>query len=51
MAALGALETVYGAFGYAQLTNKPVSMSMIMGDTFFPAIKLPEAIYIADVVA
>jgi hypothetical protein len=50
MAALNSLRTVYGAFGYAQVTHKPVAMSMVLGDTFYPAIKLPDTVYIADVV-
>lgn len=51
MGALKSMEQVYGPFGYAQMTIKPVSLSMVMGDTFLPAAKLPEAFYLADVVA
>lgn len=50
-AALGSLNTVYGAFGYGQVSMKPVAVSTVMGDTFFPAVKLPDTVYIADVVA
>ena len=50
-AAMASLKTVYGAFGYSQVSMKPVSISMVMGDTFFPAIKLPNTIWIADVVS
>lgn len=49
MAAMNSLSTVYGAFGYAQVTARPVSVATVMGDTFFPAIKLPDTVYIADV--
>lgn len=51
MSALNSCEIVYGPYGYSQINHKPISMSNVMGDTFFPAIKIPEAVYIADVVA
>lgn len=51
MAALAACETVYGPYGYSHLSHKPVALSNVMGDNFFPAIKLPEAVYEADVVS
>lgn len=51
MAALAAVETVFGPYGYSQLNHKPISLSNVMGDTFLPAIKIPEAVYITDVVA
>lgn len=50
-AAMNSLKTVFGAFGYAQVTIKPVSLSMVLGDTFFPAIKNGNVIYIADTVS
>lgn len=49
--ALNDLEMVWGSYGYGQLTHKPVSMCVVMGDTFLPAVKLPDTVYIADVVA
>jgi hypothetical protein len=49
-AALNGFQMVHGAFGYSVITHKPVGMSNIMGDTFLPALKIPEAVYIADVV-
>lgn len=50
-AALENLEMVYGAFGYSQLTHKPVGLNVCMGDTVLPAVKLPDTIYLADVVS
>lgn len=49
--ALNSLRTVHGAFGYSVVNLKPLAVSMVMGDTFWPAIKIPEAVYIADVVS
>jgi hypothetical protein len=49
--ALNSLKTVYGMGGYGQVTIKPVMVSTVLFDTFWPAVKLPEALYIADVVA
>lgn len=51
IAALNSLRTVFGGYGYGQVSTKPVAVSAIMGDTFFPAMKIPEAVYPADVVA
>jgi hypothetical protein len=51
MAALSGLETVHGAAGYSVVSHKPVSLSVVMVDTFWWGIRVPEAIYIADVVA
>ncbi len=50
-AALRSLKTVYGAFGYGVVSHKPVAVSTIMYDTFFPAVKLPDTLYLADCVA
>lgn len=50
-AAFSSLRQVYGAFGYSQVTNIPVGITMVMGDTFLPAVKIPEVVYITDVVA
>ena len=51
MSALGSAQIVYGAYGYSQLSHKPIALSNVMGDTFLPAIKVPEAVYIADCVS
>lgn len=51
MAAMNSTKTVFGAFGYAQVMARPVTICTVMGDTFFPAVKLPDVIYIADVVS
>lgn len=51
VAALGSLETVWGAYGYAVVNHKPLGVSAVMGDCFWPAVKIPEAIYIADTIA
>ncbi len=50
-AALNGLTTVHGAYGYSHITAKPVNLSNVMGDTFLPALKVPEAFYLADVVS
>lgn len=50
-AGIAQMEQVFGAFGYGAVAHKPPSVSTVMGDTFFPAVKNTEAVYIADVVA
>lgn len=50
-AAMGQMEQVFGPFGYGALTHNPPSICTYMGDTFLPAFRLPEVVYIADVVA
>lgn len=42
---VGALNKVYGSFGYAKLVDDPARMIGIMGDTFTPFIKIPEVVY------
>lgn len=51
IAALKSLTTVFGAAGYSMATTKPVAVSMVMLDTFYPAVKLIDVLYLADVVA
>lgn len=51
MAALNSCKTIYGAYGYGIVRLNPVMVSALAGDHFFPAVKLPDTIYIADVVA
>ena len=47
--ALSQIETVYGKFVYAQLQNKPVRLTTVMGNTFLPCFKVPEALWQAIV--
>ncbi len=51
VSALNSLQQVFGPYGYGRVNPMPISVMMIMGDNFFPAIKIPEAVYPADVVA
>lgn len=51
MAALNSCERVFGAYGYSRVTVDPLAVNIHMGDCFLPAVRLPEVIYIADVVA
>jgi hypothetical protein len=51
MGAMNSVKTVFGGFGYAITNPKPPSISLVMGDTWFPAIKVPEACYVADTVS
>jgi len=48
--AVGSLELVYGDFAYAVATHNPVGVTTYMGFTKLPVWKVPDAIYIADVV-
>ena len=48
-AMLGDVKTVHGKFSYALLTQEPVGIKHLMGDTCLPVLKVPSAIYIADV--
>ncbi len=47
--ALNDLATVYGQFSYAKITDDPVGIKHNAGDTFLPVIKVPKAVFIADV--
>ncbi len=44
-AMIGALNKLYGAFGYSKLIDDPARLIGIMGDTFTPYIKLPDVVY------
>jgi len=48
-AALGNVVEVAGMFTYARLLDDPVTIKQIAGDTFLPVLKVPKAIFIADV--
>lgn len=43
------LQEVNGMYSYATLVDDPLTIKQIAGDTFLPIIKVPKAIYIADV--
>lgn len=50
VAAAGTFKDVQGMFGYGlPCTNPPGAFNGYYGDTFLPIIKVPSAIYIADV--
>lgn len=50
VAAAGTFKSVQGQFGYGlPKTNPPGAFSGFFGDTFLPILKVPDAIYIADV--
>lgn len=50
-AALSSFKNVHGVYGYSQITVQPPGVAMTVGDTFWPAVKLPSTIYIADCVS
>jgi hypothetical protein len=45
IAAREALKQVYGKFSYAMYGYDPVGINMYSGDTFFPCIKVPAAVF------
>jgi len=47
---LGNVMEVYGQFSYATVTRNPVGLEHAARDTFLPLIKVPDAIFIGDVV-
>ena len=49
--ALSGLAPVAGGFSYAELTTDPPGIKHMAGDTMLPLLKVPAAIFIADVVA
>jgi hypothetical protein len=49
-AALGDIQEVYGRFAYAVPDHNPPCVRPYAGNTWLPAIKVPEVVYIADVV-
>jgi len=48
-AALENFEDVQGMFSYAELATDPPGIKQYGGDTFLPCIKVPGAVFIADV--
>ena len=48
-AAAADVADVPGMFSYAKILDDPVSIKHNMGDTFFPAFMVPDAVYTADV--
>jgi hypothetical protein len=49
VAAIGNLTEVNGMFSYATLESDPPTIKQLAGDTFLPILKVPKAIFIADV--
>lgn len=47
--ALASVNMVNGKFAYGQITTDPVGLKEIAGDTFLPVIKVPGAVFLADV--
>jgi len=47
--ALSSLQEVNGMFSYAKVSHDPPSITQYAGDTFLPVIKVPGAMFIADV--
>lgn len=50
LAARGNFAQVTGMFSYATITDDPPGIKHLAGDTFLPVIKVPDAVYIVDVV-
>lgn len=48
-AALGNVTAQAGPFSYAVVTDDPVGIKHLAGDTFLPVMKVPGAIFISDV--
>jgi hypothetical protein len=44
------MQIAHGMFAYGRQTDDPVTAKIVAGDTFLPAIKNPQAIFIATVV-
>lgn len=47
--AMSSMDTVYGMFSYGKAEHDPPGVSVFMGDTRLPVLKVPDAIYQADV--
>jgi len=47
--ALASLQPAQGMFSYAAVSINPPGVTQYFGDTFLPVIKVPNAIFIADV--
>lgn len=48
-AALAQFTTVQGMWNYANVTLDPAGIKHVYGDTFLPVLKVPKAVFIADV--
>jgi len=48
-AAMRSMSTVYGQFGFGTVGYNPPAVTGFYGDTFIPALKNPDAVYLADV--
>jgi hypothetical protein len=46
---IGQFQTVYGMFSHATISTDPPSIKHVAGDTFLPTLKVPGAVFIADV--
>ncbi len=49
-AAAASAAMQFGMFSYAKVTDNPVTVRHFAGDTFLPVLKVPAAVWIADVV-
>lgn len=49
-AAMNSIKEVHGMFSYSQVTISPTGLSVFVGDTFLPTIKVPDAVFQATVV-
>lgn len=49
LATLADFRTVMGMFSYAKVTDDPPGIKHYYGDTFLPTMKVPKAVFIADV--
>jgi len=49
VASLGQVVEVTGMRSYAQVSSDPVTIKHVAADTFLPALKVPSAVFIADV--
>lgn len=47
--ALASVDLTQGMYSYGKVTDDPVGCSMVYGDVFMPIIKVPKAVFIADV--
>lgn len=47
--AIDSFDTVQGMFSYATVEGNPPAIEHVAGDTFLPALKVPTAVYLADV--
>lgn len=48
--AVSRMQVAHGLFAYGRQIDDPVTAKIVAGDTFLPAVKNPQAIYIATVV-